>query len=473
MREDRALTPMFDMLSSFSPAFTRRSFDTFRVLLIGWILCPGRHTLSRVIQAASGLWQTPKHHATLYRFFSRGRWCVDELGKILLRLALRLTGPEVVVLVDDTLAHRSGPHLFGAGMHHDALRSTYASRGSRSVSFAFGHNWVVLAVVVTPPWETTRRHAIPFLFRLYRPKKRTPAQHYRKRTELARELVEIAIDALPEAHSLHLVGDSEYACKTLIRALPHDVHFTGPLPMDAALYEVPGAYRGRGRPAKRGRRLPNPKKLAQARSIPWRRRKVQIYGREVRIDTKTLTCQWYSVAGTRTVRGVLTRDPSGRLDDRAYFSTDIRRSAKDVLRTYAWRWEIEVAFRNTKQTIGLQDAQNGWWRSAAGTPKRKKRPGPNPKGTRGQPAVEHTLPFAFVAYAFVLIWYFEHGTPSRDVRRARDEAPWYGHKATPSFADMLVAFRREVWKCRLSGIAGQRTDVPENHPMLAGWALAA
>jgi hypothetical protein len=359
-------------------------------------------------------------------------------------------------------------------MHHDALRSTYASRpGTGAVAFAFGHSWVVLALIVTPPWSTSRSFAIPFLFRLYRPKKRTPASQYRKRTELAADLVRILLETLPEDRTLHLVGDAEYACKTLVRSLPSNVHFTGPLPKDAALYEAPETYRGRGRPPKRGRRLPSPKALAEERSSRWRRCDVHIYGRDVAIQTKAILGRWASVTGERDVRIVLTRDPSGRLADRAYFCTDAQRTVEDVICTYAMRWEIEVAFRNTKQTLGLQDAQNGWWRRPSGTRRPRKRAGPNPKGVRGQRAAEHTLPFAFSAYAIVLLWYFQCGAPARDVDRSRREAPWYAHKAEPSFADMLVGFRRAIWRRRLSLLPQSKLDPAKSHPLLAGWMLAA
>ena len=69
---------------------------------------------------------------------------------------------------------------------------------------------------------------------------------------------------------------------------------------------------------------------------------------------------------------VVTRDPSGRINDRAYFSTDVDASVEAILEQFARRWEIEVAFRNTKQAMGFQDPQNGWWRRANSTPRPKK-----------------------------------------------------------------------------------------------------
>ncbi len=463
------------LLAPFAGVFSRPGFENFQALVVGWILCPGRHTISRVIQAAAGMRQRRKHHTAFYRFFSRAGWSVDALGQILLDLLLPFAGPEVVVLVDDTLCHRSGPHLFGAAMHHDALRSTYrrGGAGGRTVCFAFGHNWVVLAIAVAPPWNAERRFAIPVLFRLYRSKKRAPSALYRKRTELAAELLRLVLDALPDGHPVHLVGDAEYACQTLVRSLPAQVHFTGPMTMDAALYTKPKPYRGRGRPRIKGERLPSPEMLARSRSTPWRTITACIYGRQVPIQVKTCDGLWYTVAGTRLVRMVLTHDPAGRLRDRAYFSTDSDRSVEDILRVFSFRWEIEVAFRNTKQTLGLQDAQNGWWRRAAHAPKARQRAGPNPRSTRGMRAIEHTLPIGFLAYALVLLWYFQHGDPSQDVALARREAPWYVHKTDPSFADMLVALRRTLWMQRLTAHPSRGGLSEKVEPFLQSWALAA
>jgi DDE superfamily endonuclease/Archaeal putative transposase ISC1217 len=462
------------LLTPFAGVFSRPGFENFQALVVGWILCPGRHTISRVIQASAGMTQ-PKHHTAYYRFFSRAVWSVDALGKVLFDLLLPFAGPEVVLLVDDTLCHRSGPHLFGAAMHHDALRSTYlrGAAGARTVAFAFGHNWVVLAIAVTPPWNSERRIAIPILFRLYRSKKRTPSAQYRKRTELATEMIHLILKILPDNRSVHVVGDAEYACKTLVRALPLQVHFTGPMTMDAALYAETQPYSGMGRPRVKGERMDSPAKLVQRRSTPWRTLTAHIYGRKISIQVKTCDALWYTVAGTRLVRVILTRDPTGRLRDRAYFSTDTGRCVEDILRVFSFRWEIEVAFRNTKQTLGLQDAQNGWWRRLAHEPRAKQKAGPNPKNKLGMHAIEHTLPIGFLAYALVLLWYFHYGKPKEDVARARSEAPWYTQKIEPSFADMLVAIRHSIWKQRLTAHPSRKRLPEKVEDFLPGWVLAA
>ena len=469
-------TPMSmqSLLLKFSGCFTKPGFDNFSRLLIGWILCQGRHSISRVIQATSDA-DNAKHHSCLYRFLSVGKWTADSVGKVLFHLLLPFLSRRITALIDDTLNERCGPHLFGAGMHYDASRSTYGrgtSVGAKKY-FAFGHNWVVLAVWVPLPWKAKGGLAVPILFRLYRSRKTCPKTLYRKRTELASELVKILAGCLPEGYTLRLVGDSEYACKTVVRHLAKNQHFTGPMTMNAALYDEPGPYGGRGRSRLKGKRLPSPAALAARKSIPWEELTVTIYGREVTILVKTQICLWYTVAGARKVRMVVTRDPSGTLDDRAFFSTDYEQSAAAILIEFARRWEIEVAFRNVRQAMGVDDPQNGWWRRKSGSRKPDKKAGPNPRGRKGEKAILHTLAMAFAAYAIVVVWYLHNGNCQEDVARVRSEAPWYRHKERPSFIDMLAAVRRELWVARLSRNPLLRPVAKKLHELLPHWLLAA
>ena len=451
MREEYIPASLHVILASFAGCFTAPSFGNFVGLVSGWILCQGKHRISRMIQSAGGPARR-KHFSTLYRFLSRGRWTADQLGHVLFHLMLPWLPEEIDAMVDDTLCHRSGPHIFGAGMHHDASRSTYGrgSAAGRQVFFAFGQNWVVLAIRIPLPWDQLRGIAVPILFRLFRPKRRCPEGQYRKRTELAGELVGLLESWIPTGKRLFLAGDAEYACKTLVRRLAGSTCFVGPMHMQAELREPAGEYTGFGRPRKVGERLPSPQNMAADRSWKWKRTSVSVYGRRIEVLIKTQTCLWYRVAGTRLVRVVVTRDPRGRIADRAYFMTEPGAKAEVVLQRFSRRWMIEVCFRDAKQSLGIEDPQNGWGRRKAGSRRGRKRAGPQPRGRRGEVAALHTLPLAFISYAIVVLWYLQHGDSARDVRRLRRWAPWNRKKAAPSFHDMLVALRREIWAGRLS-----------------------
>jgi len=166
--------------------FTCPSLWTFITLACGFVLSTGRRTISRVIQLGCFA-EGKRHHSIFYRFFSRAVWLPNELGKRVFHLALELgllpENMRIILTVDDTLCRKSGAHIWGGGMHHDALLSNYG-RGKSLVKF---HNWVIVCVCIRTPWNENRWMAVPIAFRLYRSKKRCPKEQYRKRTQLARD----------------------------------------------------------------------------------------------------------------------------------------------------------------------------------------------------------------------------------------------------------------------------------------------
>jgi hypothetical protein len=464
------------LLVNFSSMFTEPSFRNFMALACGWVLCTGRRTISRVIQVTGLGDEASPHHSIFYYFFSRAKWPPEELGLIVLQLVLKLLPKDVPIIltVDDTLCRKSGAHLWGGGMHHDALLSNYGRGKSLVKFFSFGHNWVIACVCIQTPWNENRWMAIPVAFRLYRSKKRCPKAKYRKRTELARDML-VELDAqIPQDRRVIIVGDTEYACRQIVRNLPERVVFIGPMAMDAALYNPPPKKKsGRGRPCKKGKRLKSPKQLIKDRSVPWKPQEMLLYGRRVTVLVKTQCCLWYTVASGRLVRMIVTRDPSGRIEDRAYFSTDAQMSPLEIAQYFSLRWTQEELHRNIKQHLGLEDPQNGWWRRPKGKRKNKKIPGPKPHKERGRKAVTRTAPFILTTYALVIIWYFGNDSWQEDVERARRRAPWYREKKEPSFADMLAALRRHLWAERnfsepTDGAASSKIDVA-----LWNWICAA
>jgi len=432
------------ILESFSSCFSGPVFESFIALVLGWILCPQRRWITRVAEASG--WLGMRHISSFYRFFTSKRWDPDDLARRLWELLLGRLPKVIEAMVDDTLCHRAGPRIFGISMHHDGAASGSGGSGRAHKVFACGHSWVILSVRLPVPWNS-RGCAVPLLMRLYRSPKRCPEDLYRKRTELAREMVEVLASWLPKGRKLHLTGDREYACRTLVRGLGPEIDFTGPMPMDAMLYEPTPKYSGRGRPRLKGDRMLNPKQRAAHEDTRWKKVSVDLYGgRPTKLLVLSWICLWYTAAGTRRVRIVVTRDPKGVREDRAYFSTETSATPEEILQRYAGRWLIEVAFRNAKQLLGLADPQNGFSRGqrVAG-----KQPGPQPRGDRGRRAVERTVPFVWIVYGVIVVWYLRSNRWRRDVEARCKRAPWYNSKETPSYQDMLEALRGECLTYRL------------------------
>ena len=97
-------------LSAFEASFTAPGYRRFLVLMRGWLVCIGKHTVTGVMRAAGVAEQDV---SGFHRFFSRGAWDPLEVGFVVLRLALRLLPIDapVALTLDDPLARHTGKHI--------------------------------------------------------------------------------------------------------------------------------------------------------------------------------------------------------------------------------------------------------------------------------------------------------------------------------------------------------------------------
>src|SRR4051794_35074065 len=430
------------LLVAFEPCFHRPSYRVFRLVLAGWMHCLGRRTITAVALASGGGRQ--RHISAVHPFFTRAVRGLDAVGQVIFRLALVWIPAEqpLSLLIDDTLARKTGKGISLATMHHDPLLSS-----ARKPFCSFGHVWVVLALWVPLPMGGSRGFALPLLFRLYvgakrggtkdapgRPRRgtrlqaaeRAHAAHPRPtKLALARELLAL-VAGWADGRTVYAVVDSAYAARPLLEGRPANVEILSRLRPDAALWARPGRRRPgqRGRPRKRGHRLPTPRAMAATRQR-WDPLPLTLYGRRVTPLVFGRTALWYGALRDQPVRIVVVKDPSGRRRDEAFFCTDLAVDAAFILEGYARRWTIEVAFYNQKQFLGFEDPQNQ-------TPE----------------AVARTAPMASIAYDLVLLWYaarLQQGLATGWTVR-----PWYRSKTTPSFLDMLTAVRQESWRLYFS-----------------------
>src|SRR6266581_372304 len=428
---DLLVRSMAPYLLAFQSCFTQPSFDSFWALACAWILCSGRRSLTRVIQSAQ-LTQF-KHYCSFHRFFSQARWDLDDLGHCVLQLLLPFCAEVLVAAVDDTLARKSGRHIWGAGMHHDPLRST-----QKRPVFSFGHNFVVLSLQVALPFAPNKYWAFPILVRLYRKRQtsqrapgkggklerkqtgQAPAKQYRTRPELALEMIQIVASWIPQ-RTLRVLGDSEYAGQSISRHLPANVKLISRMNMKAALFEPAQKIAKRGRRRKKGNRLPSPLQRAQDKKAPWIKTTLSLYGKQVKLWYQTMDALWYPSAGQQLLRIVVVHDPSGRRRDDCFFSTDLTLAPTQILEIFARRWPLEVCFRDVKQFLGFEDPQN-----------------------RVAKAATRTAPLIFFIYDLVLLWHAQCG--HRQAAHSALDRPWYPQKASVSFEDILRTLRYTTWQ---------------------------
>ena len=69
------------LLSRFSIAFTKPTFQRAMVLFVGFVLTVGRRTVTRTLSTVLGL--TGGHFGDYHRVFSRARWSLWKLAQVL------------------------------------------------------------------------------------------------------------------------------------------------------------------------------------------------------------------------------------------------------------------------------------------------------------------------------------------------------------------------------------------------------
>ena len=331
-----------EIIFNFRLAFSKRSWPYLCATAIPWLIRSGQ----RHIRGLSARADLRRHETSFYRFFSHFKFRHEAFFKALLGLILQTFQlKELLIAVDDTLCPKWGKHIFGTAPFWDHVKRPRAG-------YIWGHNWVILAVVVecfgTPV-------ALPFWVALYRPKKNCPEAEFRTR-------LQITIEALQKVQTwislrISLVADGAYNNQAILKPLAAmKISLTSRLRFDAVLRKaLPKRKRKkRGRKPKYGRRLPSLTAMAQS-GRGWKRIRVKIYGKLVRLNIKSFVA-WWPKAGVQ-LRVVIVRDPGRKRKPTYLSSAELDLHPRLIIERFSRRWPIEQLFADVKTWLGLDSAE--------------------------------------------------------------------------------------------------------------------
>jgi hypothetical protein len=349
--------------SRLATALDRRSALRLALLFLGAVLARGRSTVTSWIRAA-GL--SDQFRPCYTAVAAAGK----KAGTIAAHLVLAVVKPLVsgaerlTLALDDTPTKRYGPHVQGAGVHHNP------TPGPAGSPYVYGHVFVVLGLLAAhPSWGVI---ALPLLARLYVRKKDLPSIDPKHRPEFHTKL-ELAVELLRWAKlwlgllgkPLWVVADGAYAKRDFIKpAKALGMTVASRLRCDAALWSLPPAVpadrRGPGRPRVYGTgRISLAKRAGQRRG--WTTEAFTLYGERVIKRYKTFLATWRPAGGV--IRVVLVDEPTGW---RAYFCTDPAATVADILTTVADRFSLEITFRDCKEVVGAGQQQVRFIRASVG-----------------------------------------------------------------------------------------------------------
>jgi len=432
--------PIIQVLLHFRPVFTRPTWDRALVLVVGTLLARGRRTVTAALKQM-GL-HDEADFTLFHQVLNRASWSCLLMSRLLLQLLVNTfvaAGGTVEIVIDETLERRWGRKIAKRGHYRDNLQS---SKG-QSVS-ASGLRWVVIMLVVQVPW-TRREWALPFFSVLCTTPKVSEQLGKPHKTvgEIAQQMVMVVRRWLPDM-PITLVGDTAYSILELgLCCSLHQVTLIAPLRWDASLYApAPPRKAGTmGRPRVKGDALPKLSIVLEEPSTEWQSVKVGWYdGSEQCLEVASGTGVWYRIGlPVLPVRWVLTRDPQGNREPRAYFCTDQTLSAVEVVSQFIKRWTIEVTFEESRAHLGVE-TQRQW----------------------SDLAIERSTPCLLGLYSLVaLLGAALH--PEGDIPVQR--TAWY-HKTEATFSDVLAEVRRQLWGNFTYHTSPQNPDVclvPRSH----------
>jgi hypothetical protein len=402
----------------FAPLFSKGVWQAAQVLLTGALLAVGPRTVASILRVMGHAKEV--QFQRFHRVLNRAKWSSLMASRQLLQMLIHTFAPEgpLVMAIDDTIERRRGAAIAAKGIYRDPVRSSHSHFVKAS-----GLRWICLTLLAPIPFAK-RCWALPFCTvlapseRYYLERSRQP----KKLTDRARQMLLMVKRWLPDRRMV-LVADSSYAALELLNELGRQMCVITRLRLDAALFapvtaSIPGA---RGRPRKRGQRLPGLQAVLNDQATCWQRVTISNwYSQGERdIDIASATALW-SNRGKPLVplRWVLVRDPAGRFTPQALLCTDQTAQPQQILAWFIQRWQIEVTFEEAHAHLGME-TQRQW----------------------SDLAIARTTPIVLALFSIVAL--VANGLTEQKAMSIR-YAAWY-RKDCATFSDTLAMVRRQLW----------------------------
>ena len=154
------------LLQSFDPVFTAPTYQTFVVIVTGWIISQRHRYVTEVIFSSGHVGDG--HWSRFHRFFSYAAWDIDTFSMRLAKSGRHDPHPRASLPLGlfciYTLCSQTRADLYAL-----ACITTRSSSSRAKSLVSWGHDWVVLTLIVAfPVWAPSKVFALPIAMRLYR-----------------------------------------------------------------------------------------------------------------------------------------------------------------------------------------------------------------------------------------------------------------------------------------------------------------
>lgn len=353
--------PILAYVISMARMLDARTSFRLMIIMAGMMLSDDRRVASTWFVAGGVQDDWDRFYDCLISIGYKAQLLAKPLAKAVVRKFDPGPDGHLILAGDDSPTKRYGPHVEGAGVHHNP------TPGPADGEWLYGHNWVSLCLLNThPAWGVI---ALPLLSRLYVRAKNIAdltlkyGWEFKTKHQLLVELVTWFVNLINDLEMqcrIWLVVDGAYAARTVLGPLRmQGVIIFSRLRKDAALFDLPSQpkTKQRGRPRVYGLNRISLSKRAASRQ-GWQSITYHCRGSEVTRQYKSFLATSKLVGGVISV--VIVRFEDGGWA--AYFCSDPQMEVRDILETVAARWAIEEHFHDVKEVwgAGQQQVRNVW-----------------------------------------------------------------------------------------------------------------
>lgn len=307
-------------LSAFRNVFSRPQLRHFANYLTGLMVCA-----KRTVKGINDNFPAHLDQSALNHFLTDSSWSDDELDETryeLINTRLRELGFEDgVLIVDDTIAHKTGKQMEGVGVHFDVAQGRF-TLGHQLVTTHYARGWA----------------SVPLDFEIYINRDKAE-EGFKTKLDLAKELIQKAVDRnVPFSSVAFDAWYFNHEMTSFIEGLGKDwvASCKGNRQILVGRRKVPLSEWVKGL----SKNLFRPMKFKRADGS------TKIYYVYEKVVTLAKHHQRVKVFVTYED---LDGEPS-------FFCTNRLDWGKgEALRRYAKRWEIDAFYRDAKQNLGLED----------------------------------------------------------------------------------------------------------------------
>jgi Transposase DDE domain/DDE superfamily endonuclease len=317
-----------DLLASFQPLFNAQGYALFSSFILGILCYPKRKTITGIYQACpynSKYW-------SMVKFLSRGKWEADLLAQKLLQMIQKYY-ENWVYIYDETHTIKTGKAQFGL---HFFRNYRYQKRNTNQSKFHWGHQFAALGILC---FTASQAILFPIWVKMI-----IPGDEVLNSLEILKSIANNIPLGL-------IIMDRGFNNRKVFKVLlDFGHHILCRAKCNAVFYYpkvIDPQIKRRGPKGKYGQRV----------SIPdLNFCDVCALGQVVSVASAIV---WTKMC-PQQVRLVVRRTREDKSKPYKYFmvyTTDMSLPIETILRYYRLRWELETAFRDTKQNFGFDNYQ--------------------------------------------------------------------------------------------------------------------